>query len=273
MTQIAWAGLAANLVVTLIVTLVLISATFLIALRRRHYDTVDVFWGLGFAVIGVLSFSLSAGSAPVLPRALIAACSVLWGLRLATHIYRRNRGHDEDPRYQAMARKHQDNVRTWMFVRVYLVQAALMWIISLPLQAGQYGRFGIGVVGWIGLAVWLVGIVFETLGDHQLTVFKRDQGNQGKVLDTGLWRFTRHPNYFGDATVWWGLYLLACANWAGVATVFAPLIMTALLAKGTGKPMLERSMMRRRPAYADYVQRTSGFFPLPPRKVAADTNG
>jgi steroid 5-alpha reductase family enzyme len=269
MSPVSWSALLTNLVVTLVVTLVLITATFGIAVRRRRYDTVDTFWGLGFAAVAVLSFSLSAGHGEIVTRALVSGLTVIWGVRLGTHIQLRNNASGEDARYAALLEKGGPGR---MFVRVYLLQAVLLWLISTPVQAAQYGTgsaAGPGVIGWIGVAVWLVGMIFETGGDLQLTRFKGDPANKGKVLDTGLWRYTRHPNYFGDACVWWGLYLLACHSWPGVATVFAPLIMTALLAKGTGKPMLERSMIRRRPAYADYVQRTSGFFPLPPKKVRA----
>jgi steroid 5-alpha reductase family enzyme len=263
MSPVDWAALLTNLVATLIGTLVLITATFGIAVRRKRFDTVDTFWGLGFAVVAVLSFALSAGHGDLLTRVLVSGLTVIWGVRLGTHIQLRNRGQDEDARYTALLRK---GGLGRMFVRVYLLQAVLLWLISTPVQAAQYGTGGPGVAGWAGVALWLVGMVFETGGDWQLTRFRADPGNRGKVLERGLWRYTRHPNYFGDACVWWGLYLLACHSWPGVATVFAPLIMTALLAKGTGKPMLERSMLRRRPAYAAYVQRTSGFFPLPPKK-------
>jgi steroid 5-alpha reductase family enzyme len=265
-----WSALLTNLVVTLVVTLVLIAVTFGIAVRRRRFDTVDTFWGLGFAVVAVLSFALSGGHGDLLTRVLVSVLTVLWGVRLGVHIHRRNHGQEEDARYAAMLRK---GGLGRMFVRVYLLQAVLLWIISAPVQAAQYAPGGPGVAGWLGVLVWLVGMVFETGGDLQLTRFKADPANKGKVLDTGLWRYTRHPNYFGDACVWWGLYLLACHSWPGVGTVFAPLIMTALLAKGTGKPMLERSMIKRRPDYADYVQRTSGFFPLPPKKKATTAAG
>jgi steroid 5-alpha reductase family enzyme len=139
--------------------------------------------------------------------------------------------------------------------------------VSLPVQFGQYGG---GAPGWLlaaGVAVWLTGFVFESVGDWQLRRFAANPDNRGKVLDTGLWRYTRHPNYFGDAMVWWGLYLLACGSWLGVATLPAPLLMTFVLARGTGKPLTEKHLSGSRPGYADYVRRTSGFVPLPPRSA------
>ncbi|HEX3785372.1 MAG TPA: DUF1295 domain-containing protein [Pseudonocardiaceae bacterium] len=259
-------SLAINAGITLGVALALIAATFLLARVRGRYDTIDSLWGLGFAVIALVGLGLSTGHGELAGRLLVTALTVVWGLRLSIHIHTRNAHQGEDARYAAMVRKAGDAPGRYMLTRVYLVQAVLMWLISLPVQAAQYARGGLGVLGWIGVAVWLVGIGFEGIGDAQLRRFKADPSNKGTVLDQGLWRYTRHPNYFGDACVWWGLYLLACHSWAGVATVFAPLVMTALLARGSGKPILERAMLARRPAYADYVRRTSGFFPLPPKR-------
>jgi steroid 5-alpha reductase family enzyme len=264
----ALGALAVNAAITLGLTIVLIMVTFVVAGRRGRYDTIDSAWGLGFAAIAAVSLGLSVGHGELTGRALVAALTVVWGLRLSIHIHTRNRGQGEDARYAAMVAKAGDSPGRYLLTRVYLVQAALMWVISLPVQAAQYAGGQPGVVGWIGVAVWLVGIGFEGIGDAQLSRFKADPANRGIVLDRGLWRYTRHPNYFGDACVWWGLYLLACHSWAGTATIFAPLVMTALLTKGSGKPILERAMLSRGPAYADYVRRTSGFFPLPPKRPA-----
>ena len=131
----------------------------------------------------------------------------------------------------------------------------------------MYEHAPLGLVSWLGAAVWAVGFGFEAVGDAQLRRFRADPANAGKVLDRGLWRYTRHPNYFGDACLWWGLYLLACSTWAGAATVLSPVAMTYTLARGTGKPLLEKGLRRSRPGYAHYVERTSGFFPLPPKRV------
>ena len=257
-----------NSLIMLGVAIGLIALTFGIALVRHRYDTIDSAWGLGFAVIALVTFGISNGN--LVARIVITALTLVWGLRLSAHIHARNHGHDEDPRYAAMVRKAGPAPRRYLFFKVYLVQAVLMWVVSFPVQLGQYSVNGLNVFSWLGIAVWLVGIGFESIGDAQLSRFRADPSNKGTVLDTGLWRYTRHPNYFGDACVWWGLYLLACRDWTGVATGFAPVIMTALLAKGSGKPILEKSLLTRRPGYADYIRRTSGFVPLPPRSRVTD---
>jgi steroid 5-alpha reductase family enzyme len=253
-------GLGALVAITAGVTLVAVTVTFGIARLRGRYDTVDTFWGLGFAIIAVV------GSGPLSLRLVTAALTVVWAVRLAVHLHLRNHGKPEDPRYARMVERAGDNPGVRMFVRVYLFQAVVLWFVSLPVQFAMYGD-GLGVLGWIGVAVWVLGFAFETAGDEQLRRFKADPGNRGKVLDTGLWRYSRHPNYFGDACVWWGLYLLACSTWPGAATVLSPVAMTLTLARGTGKPMLEKGMRHTRPGYAHYVERTSGFFPLPPKRL------
>ncbi|SDN71970.1 DUF1295 domain-containing protein [Allokutzneria albata] len=240
-----------NLAVTGAVTVLLVVITYAIALRRRRLDTIDTFWGLGFAVIAVTSYVLSGFG-----NLVITALTVLWGVRLAWHIHARNHGRPEDPRYT--------KIRGNPFYRVYLLQAVIMWFVSLPVQAGQYWNPGFGLLTWLGVLVWTVGFVFETVGDRQLARYKADP-HRPPVLDTGLWRYTRHPNYFGDACVWAGLYLMACSHWIGAATVLSPVVMILLLVKGSGAPLTERAMADR-PGYAEYVSRTSGFVPLPPRK-------
>jgi steroid 5-alpha reductase family enzyme len=251
--------LGSTLLVTAGVTLVAVVATFGIARARKRYDTVDTFWGLGFAVVAAAAFPF--GDGPLALRLVVLGLTVVWGGRLSLHLHLRNHKLPEDPRYARMA---AGPLR--MFVRVYLFQGVVLYFVSLPVQFAMYGT-GFGVLGWLGVAVWLIGFGFETIGDEQLRRFKADPASKGKVLDTGLWRYTRHPNYFGDACVWWGLYLLACSTWPGALTILSPVAMTFTLARGTGKPMLEKGMAKTRPAYAHYVERTSGFFPLPPKKV------
>ncbi|MPZ82406.1 MAG: DUF1295 domain-containing protein [Actinophytocola sp.] len=249
-----------NLAVCAGVVAVLLAVVFAISVRRDRHDLIDVAWGLGFTLIAVTTFVLSTGD--LATRVLLTVLTAVWGLRLAVHIGLHSRGRPEDRRYVEI-RSRGGNVR---LVRVvYLTQGAVMLLVSLPVQVGQYGA---GAPGWLlglGVAVWLVGFVFESVGDRQLRRFAADPANRGRVLDSGLWRYTRHPNYVGDATVWWGLYLLACGTWGGVATLPAPVVMTVVLAAGTGKPLTERHLARSRPGYAEYVRRTSGFLPRPPR--------
>ncbi|MBQ0925008.1 DUF1295 domain-containing protein [Saccharopolyspora endophytica] len=248
---------AAAVPLALAVALFAVTATFVIARLRGRYDTIDTTWGAGFALIAAVSFA--TGRTGALPAAVV----VVWGIRLAVHLHRRNAGLPEDPRYVEMAAGARRFPALRMFARVYLVQGVVMWFVALPvLFAGP----GVGVFTAVGAAVWAVGMFFEAVGDEQLRRFRADPANAGRVLDRGLWRYTRHPNYFGDACVWWGAYLMACQHWPGPLAVLSPLLMTWLLARGTGKPVLERRLREHRPEYAAYVERTSGFLPLPPKR-------
>ncbi|HEX3827901.1 MAG TPA: DUF1295 domain-containing protein [Sporichthyaceae bacterium] len=245
----------------------LLAATFAVALRLRKHSVVDVAWGLGFGTVAVLTFAVSAGHGCLGRRLLLTAIVLLWGTRLAWHIGRRNAGHGEDPRYVALLAKVPEHRRTAYAARtIYLLQGILILFISLPVQPAQYSDRRLGVPAWIGLAGWAIGLLFEAVGDRQLKAFKADPANRGKIMDRGLWRYTRHPNYFGDACVWWGIWLVAAdsGKW-GALTVLSPVVMTLLLTKGSGAALTERRMAGR-PGFAEYVARTSGFFPRPPRR-------
>jgi steroid 5-alpha reductase family enzyme len=254
-----------SLPLTAAAVVVVLGVTLLVALGLHRHAVVDVSWGLGFAVIAATSFGLSSGHGSDLTRAVEALLTICWGGRLATHIALRSRGAGEDPRYRELMDKTPGNPMLVAVRKIYLTQGAVMWFVSLPVQVAMFEPSGLGVLGWVGVAIWIVGFGFETVGDLQLTRFRNDPSSKGQVLDTGLWHYTRHPNYFGDATVWWGLSLVAFAHWPGILTLLSPLLMTWLLAKGTGKPLLEKDLTSRRPGYAEYVRRTSGFVPLPPR--------
>ncbi len=264
MATFDWAAFAASLPFTVAAVVVVLGLTFAVAQRVGRHAVVDVAWGLGFVAIVVTSYLLSAGDGDPGRRLLVTALTTVWGVRLAAHIWRRSRGHGEDPRYEELVSRAEGNPKLFAFARIYLTQGATMWFVSLPVQVAVFETPSLGVLAWVGAAVWAVGLAFETVGDFQLQRFRDDPANQGEVLDTGLWRYTRHPNYFGDACVWWGLSLVAFGAWPGILTVLSPVVMTWLLAKGTGKPLLEKTMSSRRPGYADYVRRTSGFLPLPP---------
>jgi steroid 5-alpha reductase family enzyme len=248
--------------------LALVLAVWLASVWLRDASIIDVFWGVGFVVIGWLCFAVGHGDRD--RRLLLAILVTIWGGRLALHIGRRNLGRGEDHRYAAM--RERDGGRFWLtsLYRVYVIQAAAMWVVSLPLQAGSSlgGGRGLGAWDWVGVAVWLVGFLFEALGDLQLDRFRADPANSGSVMDRGLWRYTRHPNYFGDATAWWGLGLIALGAGPAAAWGLAgPLLDTLLLTRVSGKPILERDIEQRRPGYREYVARTSGFIPLPPRRA------
>jgi steroid 5-alpha reductase family enzyme len=200
------------------------------------------------------------GTAPDWRRWLLAGLVGLWGLRLSWHIFRRNSGHGEDPRYTELL----GSKRGGPLVRVWIPQGAAIWFVSLPVQVAAVAGEGVNLVVALGVLVWVVGVVFESVGDAQLAAYKRDP-DRGPVMDRGLWRYTRHPNYFGDACVWWGIFLVAASAWPGVLTVLSPVVMTYFLVFATGARLLEETMMKR-PGYPEYAARTSMFVPLPPRR-------
>ena len=266
MTPFPWAAWGANLAITAVAVLVLAVAGYAIGVRRGRHDGADVLWGLGFvlvALVTAVSATVLDPAGPAWRRWLVVLLVALWGGRLAWHIARRNRGRGEDRRYVELLARSPGTA----FRKVYLTQCAVMWLVSLPVQVAAYGAVG----GWglvvtvAGVLVWAVGFGFETVGDAQLARFTADPANRGAVLDTGLWRFTRHPNYFGDACVWWGLGILALHHPAGLVGLVGVAAITVNLVRGTGAALLERDIAGRRPGYADYVRRTSGFLPLPPR--------
>ncbi|WP_260613838.1 DUF1295 domain-containing protein [Streptomyces sp. WAC07061] len=239
--------------------------TFAVALVKGVHRIVDSAWGLAFAAVAVVAWFLSAGHGDPARRTLVALATVVWGLRLAVHIARRGRGHGEDPRYARMLARAPGSTALYALRVIYLLQGSLVWLVSLPVQVAVLLPRPPDAAAALGLALWAVGLFFEAVGDHQLARFKADPANKGRIMDHGLWAWTRHPNYFGDFLVWWGLYLTACATWqTALATVVSPLLMSALLIKGSGKRLLEAHMAGR-PGYAAYLARTSGFFPRPPR--------
>ncbi len=249
------------------VVLGLVTALWAVSVAVRDTSIVDIFWGSGFVVIAWVTYAVADGSPD--RGLLLAVLTTLWGLRLTLHLARRNLGKGEDQRYAAMRKRHGERWPRRSLVVVFWLQGLLMWVVSLPVQAGQLDATpaGLGVLDFAGAALWAVGLAFETIGDAQLTRFKADPENRGTVMDRGLWSWTRHPNYFGDFCVWWGLYLVALSTGAWW-TAIGPILMSVLLMRVSGAAPLERSMAKRREGYADYVARTSGFFPRPPRKEA-----
>jgi steroid 5-alpha reductase family enzyme len=247
--------------------LALFIAVWLVSVAVHDASIVDIFWGLGFVVVAWVCVAVGHGNQD--RRLLLAILVTISGVRLAVYIARRNLGHGEDRRYVAM--RQRDGGRFWLtsFYRVFMIQAVVAWLISLPLQAGGslgHGH-GLGVLDGVGGGIWLLGFAFEAFGDYQLDRFKADPENVGKVMDRGLWRFTRHPNYFGDATLWWGVGIVALGAGAGAAWGLAgSAIDTLILTRVSGKPILEKDIEERRPGYRAYIERTSGFFPLPPKR-------
>ncbi len=257
-------GLGSVLMASAVAVAVLMIVTWLVSLPIRNASIVDIVWGLGFVTVAWTAFLVSDGADP--RRWLLTALTTVWGLRLSVYLAMRNLGKEEDYRYQEMRRRHGDRFGLVSLGTVFGLQGALMWVVSLPVQAGQVPTSPptLTWVDYLGAGVWLVGLVFESVGDWQLARFKADPANKGKVMDRGLWRYTRHPNYFGDFMVWWGLYVIALATGVAWWTVIGPVVMSILLIRVSGKAMLEKTIGKRRPGYDDYVRRTSGFFPMPP---------
>ncbi|GAA2024325.1 hypothetical protein GCM10009740_12310 [Terrabacter terrae] len=258
-------GFGRTLLLTALTVVVVLAVTFAVALRVGKQAVIDVTWGLGFVALAVTAFVSSSGHGDGLRRWLALVLTASWGLRLAGHIWNRSRGSGEDPRYEAMLARADGNPKAYALVHIYLPQGLTMWFVSLPVQIAMFVEGGQRWVLWLGVLVWAVGLFFEGVGDLQLMRFRRDASNRGAVLDTGLWRYTRHPNYFGDACVWSGLFLVAASAWPGALTILSPAVMVWNLYAGTGKKLLEKDIGDRRPAYAHYVRRTSGFFPWPPK--------
>jgi steroid 5-alpha reductase family enzyme len=264
MTSAALAAFGLTLLVTAAASAAFLVLAFAVARLIGRYNVVDVVWGPGFALVAVVSLAMSGGYGSPGRKALLTIATVVWGLRLGGFIAWRSRGQGEDPRYREMLDKAPGSRAAYALRKVFLLQAGLIWLISIPVQAGMFQRGGSAWIAGAGLVIWLGGLAFESVGDAQLLRFKSDPARQGTVLDSGLWRYTRHPNYFGDACVWWGLFLISLGSWIGLVAVFSPIVMTLLLARGSGKPITERRLGAR-PGYAEYVARTSGFFPLPRR--------
>ncbi|MBI1248977.1 DUF1295 domain-containing protein [bacterium] len=238
-------------------------AIWLLSLYLRDASIVDLFWGVGFVLIAWSSLLCAASPTPT---AWLATFLVtVWGLRLAGYLAWRNVGHGEDPRYTEMRMKPGRNFPLFSLVVVYGLQGTIMWTVSLPLQLLPTLSGGNTMLVVVGLVFWLVGFGFESIGDFQLARFKRDPANRGKVLDSGLWHYTRHPNYFGDFLVWCGYFFLAISvDLSAWWTVVGPALMTFCLLWFSGVAHLEKRVKTRRPEYADYIRRTSGFFPWPP---------
>ena len=242
----------------------LMLATWAESLRRRDASVVDPVWGPAFVVVALVA-ALAGDEAAEL-RWLLLALTAAWGLRLGWHLVRRKlREPEEDRRYAAMRARHDERFAWWSLWMVFWLQGALVLIVSLPIQVAATRPAELGAAAIPGVVVFLVGLGFEALGDAQLARFKADPANRGRVMDRGLWRYTRHPNYFGDFAVWWGLWLVALTAGGTWWTAIGPIVMSVLLIRISGKELLERDIGERRPGYAEYARRTSGFIPLPPR--------
>lgn len=255
-----------TLLMTFISLQALMVVLWLVSLVRRDASIVDPFWGAGFVIVTWLACGLNSASAtrPL----LLAGLVTVWGLRLSGYLLMRNWHHGEDRRYAAMRAYHGARFPLVSLGTVFLLQGVILWFVSMPIQVGivhgatpQLNAFDL-----TGVAVWTIGLLFEAVGDWQLAMFKTNPDNADRVMDRGLWRYTRHPNYFGDFCVWWGLYFVSISA-GGWWTIGSPLLMSVLLMKVSGVTLLESTISERRPAYAAYRSRTNAFFPGPPKRL------
>ena len=259
-------ALLANAAILVGVVLIL----WVISVQIDDVSFIDSFWGAGMALMAFASWMQLAQ--PGALANLLLAMTAAWGLRLGIYLLRRWRAEGEDKRYERMLRKDREKGRFAIaaLTKIWLGQAVLLFLVSSPAQLGILSSAEpapITGIAWAGIALYLVGIFFEWVGDWQLAKFKADPANKGQVMDRGLWRYTRHPNYFGDACVWWGLYLLAAETGPGVSSILGPIFLTFTLTKWSGIGITEKSIHSSRPGYADYVRRTSAFIPWPPKRA------
>ena len=250
----------------LVLIVSLFSLLWIIGTLIKNVSIVDIFWGLGFVIAAGFFFIKTEGYHP--RKLILMSLVAIWGMRLTIYLAWRNIGKGEDFRYREFRRKYGENRYWWIsYFQTFLLQGVLMWLISAPLLGAQYSLANpsLNILDYIGIVVWLTGFCFEAGGDLQLARFKSDPSNKGKVLDKGFWRYTRHPNYFGDSAVWWGygIICLASGSWIPVT---GSLIMTALIIKISGVALLEKTLREQKPEYKEYIEKTSAFLPWFPKK-------
>jgi steroid 5-alpha reductase family enzyme len=239
---------------------------WLLSLAKRDASIVDMFWGLGFILVAWITFIRTDGYLG--RRILVSSLTTIWGLRLAIHIFVRNHGKGEDPRYAAMRERHGERFWYMSLATVFMFQALLLWIVSLVNQVSQIHAMP-AVITWLdiaGIIVFGTGFFFESVGDWQLRKFLENPASRGKLLESGLWAYTRHPNYFGESLIWWGMYLIALSSSSNLWVIISPLLITFLLLKVSGVVLTEKSMAAEHSDYDDYVERTSSFIPWFPKK-------
>jgi len=262
--------ISALLGLNLAVIVAVMLGLWLVALKLKDVSFIDGVWPLGMLMLALITFPRTEGD--LVRKWLLMWLVGVWAIRLSWHLLGRWRRSGADGRYVELV-EAQEKARGWAFGKtallfVFLPQAVLAWLTSLPVQLGQVAFAPtVGWIGWTGAVLAVIGIGFESIGDAQLAAFKKDKANKGKVLDTGLWKYTRHPNYFGDACVWWGLWLIAAETGPGLWAVAGPLFLTFTLTKWSGIGITEKAIHGTRPGYADYVRRTSAFIPWPPKRA------
>ncbi len=249
----------------LVVIIGILSLLWLVSLVVKDASIIDAFWGLGFVVLAWF-YHFQVTDNQNVRSLVLCILTTLWGVRLALHIGIRNHGKGEDYRYQAWRLEHGKNFWWISLFRVFLLQGFLLWIIAVPLLVGQIStENNLQLFDYLGIIIWIIGFLFEVFGDWQLVQFKKNPDNKGKLLNSGLWKYTRHPNYFGDAFLWWG-YFCFTISVGGYWTIFSPILMTFLLMRVSGVALLEKKLVETKPQYKEYIEKTSAFFPMMPKE-------
>lgn len=257
----------ADIILTnLVAILAFFSLAWIISLIVKDASIADVFWGLGFILVSLLTYIYFQGY--TVRATLIVVLILLWGLRLSVYIFYRKRGKGEDPRYTAMRNKNPGSFWIISLFKVFWLQGFLLILISLSAQIGIAADTPskIVITDYIGSIIWFTGFIFETVADIQLYTFINNPANAGKVMNKGLWYYSRHPNYFGESLMWWGIFIIALPVPYGIITIISPLLITYMLLKVSGVTLLESSLKERRPEYVEYIKTTSAFVPLPKKK-------
>lgn len=251
----------------LLAAVLFMGSVWLLSLPTRNASLADIFWGPGFVLLAWWSFALTDGY--VGRKLLLALLTTAWGLRLSLHIAWRNWGQGEDRRYQAWRAKRAESFWWVSLFTVFLTQAVLLWLVSLAVQIGQLSPTPARLTSLdlLGALVWAVGFIWEAVADWQLARFKADPANRGKVMNRGLWAYSRHPNYFGESLIWWGLFLIALATPLGWWALVSPVVITFLLLRVSGVTLLEKDIVERRPEYREYLETTSAFIPWFPKRI------
>lgn len=253
-----------NYLITLIVLFVYFNIVFVIAQAKKNNGLIDIAWGFGFVVVAVTSYLISADN--TIRGLIVTALVLLWGLRLSWHLYKRNWNKPEDYRYVQMRERWGDRSHALMaYVRVFMTQMILLLVISTPIMITNFSTSqGLGFLDYLGLGIWIIGYYFEVVGDAQLKAFISKPENKGKLMKYGLWKYTRHPNYFGEATMWWGVFLISVSVPGAAIGIISPVTITLLLLFVSGVPLLEKKY-KSHPEWDEYEKKTSKFFPLPPK--------
>lgn len=250
-----------------LVLLAFFFVVFLIGQAKKNNGLIDIAWGLGFVIVGV--YSLLASERLSERAVVITILVALWGLRLAYYLYRRNWSKDEDYRYVNMRKRWGTSKWKYVkiFINVYLLQLVLLFIIAQPIiTVNKSSEIGLNWLDYTGIAIWIIGYIFEAVGDSQLRTFIQKPENKGRLMKYGLWKYTRHPNYFGEATMWWGIYVISLSVPNGWTGFYSPLIITLLLLFVSGVPLLEKKY-KKHPEWTEYERTTSKFIPMLPKRV------